>query len=57
MHREVFITFHRRTGKIVNFEVVNQRVSRVNLKFSDLLYDGSDRFHWPHSTMNVNTVY
>jgi hypothetical protein len=57
MYCVVFITFIKRTGKIVNFEVTNQTVSPVNLKFSDLLYDWSDRFQLPHSTVTVSTVY
>jgi hypothetical protein len=32
---QVFIIFHGRTGKIVNFEISDQNVSRVNLKLSN----------------------
>ena len=31
---QVFIIFHGRTGKTVNFEISDQKVSRMNLKLS-----------------------
>ena len=43
--------------KIMNLEIVNQRVWRVNLNLSDLICDWSDRFHLPYATVNISTVY
>ena len=57
MYREVFIIFHRFTGKIVNFEISDQRVLGVNLNLSGLIQDWSDRCHLPRSTMTVSTVF
>jgi hypothetical protein len=37
MYREMFIIFHKLKGKIVNFEISDHRVSRVNLILSNEL--------------------